>query len=236
MRRLSFALLVSALFSCSSSSDPAGVGGSGGSAGQTACWEVDTSCPSSPPYAGAHCEVSEPCSYPSNPYEYRCEAGRWGALCVGAGGGSSCVPPFGESCDSPSSKPISGVGLEIASGDPSTPFTPLADGAPLEVIWGGQGSPMIAYRVRVSGGDVPACALLAHKVALGPYAGAETKTAVRLHCGESLVVYDILPLDQACPNPPVPTEVTLDISAFGQNKSLKLDWANAACPKGGGFG
>lgn len=150
--------------------------------------------------------------------------------------GQTCVPPFGESCDSPSSKPLPDVQIEVGSGDSTTPFVPLADGAKVDVIWGGQGSPMIAYRLRVTGGEVTDCALVAHKVALGSYQGAEYKTPVLLHCGESLVVYDILPIDQACPNPPVPTDVTVVVTAFGQERVLKLEWANAACPKGGGFG
>jgi hypothetical protein len=150
--------------------------------------------------------------------------------------GQMCIPPFGEACDSPSSKPISGVTLEIAAGDATQPFTPLADGAPVDVVWGGQGSPMLAYRVRVSGAPVPDCALVAHKLALGPYSGAETKTPVRLHCGESLVVYDIVPIDQGCSSPPLPQDLGLEVSAFGQKKTLKLTWPNAACPKGGGFG
>ncbi|MCK6537658.1 MAG: hypothetical protein L6Q84_32195 [Polyangiaceae bacterium] len=235
MLRSSIASLVALSVACSSSHQEAAAG-TGGSGGGGACWDVASACPSSPPYEGSPCDLPGTCSYPPHPYEYSCPAGRWAATCMANADGQTCVPPFGESCASPSSTPLSDAIIEIGAGDSATAFAPLADGAKVDVIWGGQGSPMVAFRVRVTGSGVGDCALVAHKLALGPYQGAEYKTAVRLHCGESLVVYDILPIDQACPNPPVPSDVTLTVKVFGKEQSLKLDWANAACPKGGGFG
>lgn len=221
------------MLSCSSGE---GTTGGGGSGGQPGCWDVASECPGTPPYTGAHCDVSDTCSYPASPYEFSCIAGRWGANCVGAGGGSSCVPPLGESCAEPSSTPIAGAALEIANGDPASDFVPLADGAPIDVIWGGQGLPMVSFRVRVSGQGAPDCALLSHKLSIGGHAGAEYKLPLRLHCGESLIVYSILPLDQACANPPVSNEVTLELGALGSKQTFNLTWTDAACPKGGGFG
>jgi hypothetical protein len=224
------------LFLACSGSDDSTPSGTGGAGGAPACWDVATACPSTPPYEGARCAVADTCSYSKSLYEYHCVGERWGAVCVGAGGGSSCVPPFSETCDSPSSGPVSGITLELGDGDASQPFVPWADGATVDAVWGGQGSPMLAYRLRVTGAEVSDCALVAHKLSLGTFQGPETKRPVRLHCGESLVLYDILPLDQACDQPPPPTDVTLEVTVFGHTKAVKLTWPTAACPLGGGFG
>lgn len=236
------ALISIPFFACSGSVDPAegsgGTGGGGGAGGSGgACAQADVACPAKPPYPGSSCDLAETCQYPvgdgMNTWTYACDAGRWSgqATCEGAIGGGCPIPPLAEVCDAPFAGKVSGAKIELGLADPSQPFAPVAEGTELPLTWGGQGSPMVAYRVRVSGVDA-SCVRLDTTLSAAGKPGAPTPNAIALHCGESLGVYSIFPMDSvSCDQPMnqyVDLEIKLDIQGVGSvTKVVKV--ANPGC-------
>jgi len=210
MRSLLIALGAATLVACGGSStdgQPAsggagGVGGSGGSGGEgaAACGVPDLACPAAKPYPGATCQVSSSCEYPvgdqMNTWTYTCESGRWQAVasCNAPPGGGCPIPPLAEKCDTPFTGSASGAAIEIGIADPSQPFRSFQDGEEINMLWGGQGSPMVPYRVRVSGVDA-SCIRIDTTLTLAAKSAAPTPNAIVLRCGESLSIYDIVPVD-----------------------------------------
>jgi hypothetical protein len=214
---------------CSGSTDASsGAGGSGGGGGGSgaggsggACGAPDVACPAEAPYPGSPCSLAESCQYPTgdgfNTWTYACESGRWfgEATCEGAIGGGCPIPPLAESCNAPFDGKAAGATIELGDGDPTKPFTPLADGAALPLVWGGQGSPMVPYRLRVSG--VPSsCVRIETVLRMGSTPSAPTPNAIALHCGESLGVYSIFPIELVSCEPPMAETVELEIEVSVQ--------------------
>ncbi|MBK7579532.1 MAG: hypothetical protein IPI67_04920 [Myxococcales bacterium] len=250
MRSASFApalcLLIATLatLACSGKTDDAATGGAGGSgaAGGSggaggACDQADVACPADKPFPGSSCAVTEACKYPvgdgMNTWTYSCPAGFWiaDATCEGAIGGGCPVPPLVETCSDPFKGKASQTEVELGIADPTQPFEPLKDGAELAMIWGGQGSPMVSFRVRVAGLDA-SCVRLDTTLSIGGKPAASTPSAVTMHCGESLGVFSIFPMEQVSCEPPYTNSVVLDINVAvdgvgSVKKTVKVE--NPAC-------
>ena len=226
-----FAVGVSS-FACSGSvQESSASGGSGGGAGVGggggACALPDVVCPAKVPFPGARCELADTCQYPvgdgMNTWTFTCGQGRWAgdATCEGAIGGGCPVPPLSETCNKPFAGQAAGAVVEIGAADPAKPFEPLPEGSELSLIWGGQGSPMVGYRVRVSGVDA-SCVRADTTLSAAGKPSASTPAAITLHCnGESLGVYGIFPLESVCDLPEnqlVDFEVEIDVQGAGRVK------------------
>lgn len=229
-RWLPVAVLMLACGGEGSSSAGAGGTGSGGSggvgnSGGNGCGSVDTSCPTDPPHPGAPCSVSSTCSYAV--LEYSCSGGVWVDQC-NAGGGGSCIPPFTEHCNAPFTGNLSGASVEIGPANLGA-FTPLSDGDSTEIIWGGQGAPMIGYRLRVTG-DAPACVSATVTPSFAGFTAPADQWNVTLRCGESLTMYTILPLEEAgCPSGVQELAFEVNVAGVGQ-RTLALKVDSPGCP------
>jgi len=238
LRSLLLSLFVLPALACSGNVDEgqgaAGAGGGGGSGGS--CAQPDISCPAKAPYPGSACAVVSTCQYPvgdgANTWTYSCDAGRWRgeATCQGPIGGGCPIPPLAEACDAPFKGSAKGS-IELGGADPEKPFEPLAEGAELPLTWGGQGSPMVAYRLRVTGVDA-SCVRIDTTLSAAGKPGAPTPNAIVLHCGESLSVYSVFPMDSvSCEQPMneyVDLEVAVDVQGVGAVKR-KFKVANPGC-------
>jgi hypothetical protein len=179
-------------------------GGAGGA--DAGCGHLDTLCPPGPPFPGAPCALLPPgqCSYGGEVFQ--CIEGHWQHLCLGG-----CAPPMSETCAPIMTEPLPGSTLELGHVAGPT-FAAYQDGQPMDVIWGGQGTPMLGFRVRVTApGSAPSCVLTETTLTAGTGSTAPTKLPVRLRCSESLAVYTIAPVELV-PCDSTGKQVTLGLS------------------------
>lgn len=180
-------------------------------AGPQTCTIADTECPADQPFSSAACDLADSCTYPdpdgTTTWTYVCTDGLWMGTndCMPPPGGVCPVGPLAEGCRTPFEGSMPAT-VEI--GPPGAgAFRPFRDGEPIELIVGGQGAPMIAFRVRVAGEDVPACVSMS--TVLTADAGEPQPVSMRplvLHCGESLSMFEIVGGDFCRPGP-----FTLDV-------------------------
>ena len=208
----------------------AGAGGSGGSAGgggqDGGCGTPDTDCPKTMPFPGAPCALpaGKMCNYPISMYQ--CGSGKWQQLCAGG-----CAPPMSEACSDPFTGSLSGATLEVGHVAGAT-LKSYVDGEPIDVVWGGQGTAMLAYRVRIgAAANAPSCVLTETTLTVGAQATLPSKLPVKLRCEESLAVYAIAPIEFfACaPGKKVPITLKVVVPGVGEKSfALTVD-AGIAC-------
>lgn len=197
--------------------------------------DVDTTCPEEAPLAGGPC--LDPSAALSCPYytcggppfgdTYVCRGGQWtleSTMCLGA------PPALAELCRTPVTS------FDAAARFVLTPdaagAAPYTNGQHVDLVIGPQGGAMIPYRVRLEGLDeTPTCIHATARVTSDGMTAMDDKQ-LRLRCGSTLRVYEILPL---CPLPgdhPLTLEVTVE--GLG-TQSVELVATNAmGCPRGGG--
>lgn len=179
------------------------------------CDEPDRSCPGSRPYEGAPCDVSEPCFYvpmDGEEWTYTCTAGAWvGSVeCMLLGGG--CPPPLAESCSppvrdhGPGSVEIGPVG--------SGAFATFTEGEHVMVRIGGQGSPMIEYRLRLDD-TAPSCVEVITTLRSPVSTEVVDRRNVRVRCGRTLGIFVIVPSADDCTDPSAPVLVDLEVEVTG---------------------
>lgn len=196
--------------------------------------EVDTACPDQAPLSGGLCEGALRCRYPhlacgGGPFAetYECREGRWmlaETTCIGA------PPTLAESCRTPTIDWPDGARFEITPDLPGAPA--FADGEPVEIVIGPQGGAMVPYRIRIEGLETtPTCIRSSARVSLDGMSSTDTKQ-LRLRCGTTLRVYEILP---RCP-PPGEHDVTLEVTVDGLgSRSVRLVGSSTEpCPRAEG--
>jgi hypothetical protein len=188
------------------------------------CAAPDTACPAEPPFAGAPCEGELVCPYSLPPREgsFTCTESRW----QGELGCPGCAPPLSESCGEPfaGSAPAT---VEI--GPPSGELRAFDAGERVPIEFGGQGLAMISYRVRVLGDAPPACVTVRAQSMLDEEGPVPTMRPVKLRCGESLPIYEILPGDPCVTRD---YAVHLDIEVVGVGRgAADLVVAGGRCPR-----
>jgi len=229
---LSAALLLSSAAACGGDDDRGGTDAGGvedagpaeDGGGPPACDAPDTACPDEPPISGAPCEGDLTCEYDGDANMYSCDGGEWDVLsCPG------CAPPLSERCRDPFDGTLDGVSVEIGpSGD--APFAPFSDGDRIMPTFGGQGSAMVAYRVRLSDDSAPACLTVTANVSLDEEAASPFVAPIRFRCGETLQVFVILPFN---PCDPRDYDVRLDVEVEGVGiAGVDLVLEGGMCPLG----
>lgn len=222
----------------SGSGGSAGSAGSGGSGGGS-CGEPDVVCPNALPFPGAPCATTDTCTYPVgdgvNQWTYTCQSGHWdgNATCQGPLGGGCPIPPLAESCDEPFAGTAGGA-VELGAADPTQPFTPIAQGDELPLVWGGQGSPMVAFRLRATSVGA-SCIRADTTLSIGDKSGAPSARAVVLHCGETLRVFEIFPVELLTCAEPMQSLVDLtlrvDVKGVGSvTRTVKVQNPGCALP------
>ena len=193
----------------------------GGDAGPELCTIPDTTCPLDQPLAGAACDTAMPCTYPdpggTYTWTYACEGSAWAGTSscdptMVPPGGSCPVGPLVESCRPPFAGTISGATVEI--GDPGAgPFRPLTTGERVSLITGGQGSPMLGFRVRVSGPSIPRCVSATTSMTVESNPSAVEMRSMALHCGTTLPAFQIVP--DVCDGALHTLDIRVDIAGIG---------------------
>jgi hypothetical protein len=224
---LSLAPLLLALGGCG----PAGPGVDAGADVPPERCDLDTACPEEAPLAGGPCAGALSCEYNmcgGGPFTdtYACEGGQWtfvSSMCLGA------PPVLAELCRTPQTTGVEGARIVITPDAAGAPA--YTDGQRVELVIGPQGGAMIPYRVRVEGLDAtPTCIRATASVTSDGMTAMDTKQ-LRLRCGSTLRVYEILPL---CPAPG-DHELTLEVTVEGiGTESVTLVGTNSmGCPRGG---
>jgi len=105
------------------------------------------------------------------------------------------VPPLFEECAPSFAGTLAGATVEIGPPSETDPFRPFAADELVDVVWGGQGSPMLAFRLRIAGAEAPGCVLTATTLSEPSTMemGATDRGRVALHCGETLATFAIVP-------------------------------------------
>jgi hypothetical protein len=186
----------------------------------------DTACPAAPPFSGAPCRGALSCTYttPEGPGQFDCEGDRWngGIMCLG------CPPQLVEECRTPftGSAPAS-----VQMGPAEGAFRPFDPGERVPVIWGGQGLPMVSFRLRVGGETPPSCARVVARTSLDGGTAAVADRAIVTRCGETLTILQIVPGDP-CLMRDYSLQVVVDVVGVGTT-SADLVITGGMCPRGG---
>ncbi len=197
------------------------------------CGDPDRACPEGAPVWGGPCEGELTCPYeacgPGGDDVYECVGGQWTFTIPGCVGGS---PPLSESCRTPFDGALPGARLQLTADRAGAPE--LMDGDSVEIAFGAQGLAMVPFRIAL--GDVdetsaPSCVRVTTTLTLDGVASAPSVQQVRLRCGSSLRVQEILP-DLPCEERSYAIGVDVAVDGVG---SLHLDLTamGGACPLGG---
>ena len=230
------ALVLVALFAGGCGDDdvaPADSGAPAGDAGAEMCTIPDTTCPVDQPLAGAACDTAETCMYPDPngmfTWTYRCQDLAWAGTSdcdpMMILGGGCPVGPLAESCRPPFSGMLSGATVEI--GDAGTgPFRALTSGERVMLITGGQGSPMVGFRVRVSGVGVPRCVSATTTLTIDAMPPTSEMRSLALHCGTTLPAFQIVadPCDMATHM----LDIRVDVAGVGSGH-VTVEYVGPAC-------
>ena len=197
-------------------------GGSDVDAGAESCTIPDTTCPEDQPFAGAACATSETCMYPELipmggmdiTWTYTCVADRWQGVsdCKPAPGGACPVGPLAEGCRMPFGGTVSGATVQVGPGG-SGAFRTFMPDEEIDVIVGGQGSPMLSLRLHVDGADIPSCVNAITTLTVDGTAGAPQMRPIVLHCGDTLSFFQIL--SENCDETPLPLHIEIELVGIG---------------------
>lgn len=198
--------------------------------------EPDRACPEGAPVWGGACEGTLSCPFeacgPGGDDVYECIDGQWTLTmpgCIGA------PPPVAESCQTPFTGSLSGARLWLSADRAGAPE--LASGGTTEIAFGAQGLAMVPFRVHVDGVDpmsAPSCVTVTTTLTLDGAPSAPSTQAVRLRCGSSLRIQEILP-DLPCELRQYAIGVDVEVSGVG-SVHLDLTAMGGMCPRGGGMG
>lgn len=217
--------LVVLLSACSASPGPTD-GGASEDAGPESC-TADRACPGGAPVWGGGCEGTLSCAFPAcgtGMDVYECVAGTWSLTVPEPCAGVS--PPLAESCPSPETATVPGARLWLSEDVAGAPE--LEDGDLVEIVFGAQGLAMIPFRVHVDGDAPPRCARVTATLAEDAMTAAPSTHDVRLRCGDSLRIQDILP---ELPCDEREYAIGLDVTVEGVGSvSLDLRAMGGGCP------
>jgi hypothetical protein len=158
---------------------------------------------------------------------YECVGGTWTltmpGLCAGA------PPPLAESCRSPETATVPGARLWLSRDAAGAPE--LVDGDLVEIVFGSQGLAMIPYRIHVDAETPPRCAHITVTLGMEGMAGTPVTHDVRLRCGGSLRIQDIL-AELPCEEREYAIRLEVTVEGVG-SVSLELRAMGGGCPLGG---
>ncbi|MSP74341.1 MAG: hypothetical protein EXR76_19600 [Myxococcales bacterium] len=209
-------------------------GGEGGHGPAPECSAVLEACPdeATPPQPGQRCAPALSCDYTrpdtGNLWHFTCGDGVvvFEEECPDPAPGGSCgVPPLAQYCERPDLQPTPQAVVDFGPAGGRS-FRPFADGDSVTAQVGGQGTPMLAWRLSIVGTDDVGCVAYTTRVRLASGGPAlESSGQVQLHCGGSATIYTVL--DPAvCSGALLSIEV--GIEGKGEARSHALD-VSAAC-------
>lgn len=176
---------------------------------------LDVACPAGAPVWGGPCEGVLSCPFvtpcgPGTDDVYECVAGEWTLTVPGACAGGG--PPLAESCSAPLTTELPGASVWISADRAGAPA--IADGELVEVAYGAQGLAMLPLRVRVDAEVPPPCVRITTTLGLEGMTSAPASHDVRLRCGSSLRIQDILP-ELPCEEREYAVTIDLEVEGVG---------------------
>lgn len=192
--------------------------------------DIDTTCPEEAPLSGGPCAGTLSCDYNTcggGPFAdtYTCASGQWmlsNSMCLGA------PPVLAELCRTPTTSWPAGARFVLTPD--AAGAAPYTDGQAVDVVIGIQGGAMVPYRVRIEGLDAtPTCLHATATLTTDDGMTATSEKFLRLRCGSTLRIYEILPL---CPTMGE-HDTTLEVTVEGLGtQTVHLAATNAeGCPR-----
>lgn len=198
--------------------------------GPVSC-DVDRACPDSAPVWGGPCEGTLSCTFqsqcgPGSDDVYECVSGEWSltmpAPCAGG------QPPLAERCRDPFTGTLEDASVWISADRAGAP--PIADGDVMEVAFGAQGLAMIPLRVHVDADAPPPCAQVTITLGLDDMTSAPASHPVRLRCGGSLRIQELLP-DLPCEMREYAVSIDVEVDGAGAiHRDVTV--MGGMCPRG----
>ncbi len=230
MRALTCSWLVLAVVGCNAGVAPED------DAGVTSC-EPDRACPEGAPVWGGPCEGALSCSFDAcgagSADVYECVDGEWALTMPAACAGGS--PPLAEHCRSPFAGSLSGARVWLSAERAGAPE--MQGGDTTEIAFGPQGLAMVPFRLHIDGVDpmsAPGCVSITTTLSLDGTSSAPSTQQVRLRCGSSLRIQEILP-DLPCDERAYAIGADVMVEGVG-SVHLDLSAMGGGCPLGGGMG
>ncbi len=182
------------------------------------CTVVDQNCPDIRPYAGGLCEGELTCSYPEESmttWTFTCsEQGEWIGDCESNAPDGCSGIPLSKTCENPFDGNREDTAVEIGPVSITEPFRTFTNDEMIDVVWGGQGLPMLAYRIRLVGGDDLGCISVNTTLEIGGNVIQSGAIPSTLRCGQTPTVYTILDGD-ICDDRIYDLEVEVVIDGIG---------------------
>lgn len=172
--------------------------------------DIDSVCPEEPPLAGGPCAGALRCDYftcggPPFADTYECQSGGWvfvASMCIGA------PPALAERCRVPDTA-FDATARFVITPD-AAGAEPYRDGDRVTLVIGPQGGAMIPYRVRIEGvEETPTCVHASARIESDGMTSTSDAN-LRLRCGSTLRVYEIMPLCPAAGEHEATLEVTVE--------------------------
>lgn len=206
--------------------------------GPVSCGTPATICPGSIPHTGAPCEGELSCPYAvgdvlNTIHTASCDTGTWTitTACDPALGGGCDVPPLAESCIDPFGGTLANASVAVGPrGDGA--FTPYVDGSQIDLVWGGQGSPMFEFRVELDGdgGDALTCANVKATIDIDGVPTVDASQPVVFRCGSTLGVFVIVPASPIdCDDKMFQLDITIEVQGVGSTSIQVLVQGGEHC-------
>ena len=197
------------------------------------CLKVQEFCPEKEPYFGARCVNDLECAYgeaPNITWTYTCKNERWEAEanCHGLLG-CTPVPPLAERCEAPFQETIVDGQIKLGPSFADESFRAYQDQEMVELVWGLQGSPMLEYRIQMSGEDIElvSCFGYTARLKVDGVWEAESKAPLTVRCGQSLRIYSIIESQAVCDQRVIDVEIEIEIEGVGTSSAaVKFEGGN----------
>ena len=197
-------------------------------AGPLPCGGLATTCPPELPHHGAPCSGALECPYPvaNDPLDTvhtaTCNADGRFTITTDCGpilGGSCAIPPLTEACLDPFEGQLGGATVAAGPVTDGT-FEAFSPGDSAPVVWGGQGSPMLAFRLSITDADEVTCANVRTQIAIDGVDTVDATQPVVFRCGETLLIYVILPASPLdCEERLFELDVKVDVPGVGSTEA-----------------
>lgn len=194
--------------------------------------DVDRACPAYPPVWGGPCEGTLSCDFitmcgSDTRDRYECVAGEWTLTMPGACAGGGI--PLNESCGDPFTGTLPGARVYLTADRAGAPE--IMDGDLVLVAFGAQGLAMLPLRLHVESDTDVACVRMVSTLTLEGMPSAPTTHSVRLRCGSSLRIQDVLP-DLPCEEREYAASIDVEVDGAGMlHRDVRL--LGGGCTFGG---
>ena len=187
------------------------------------CLDIQSSCPASIPHPSGRCVDALSCEYQEGEvtWTYTCEQGRWTANGNCGVLGCAPVPPLAERCTNPQSDGLSASRIQIGPTTLSESFRTFQSNEKVELVWGPQGSPMLEYRIQLSGDNLEQvnCIDFEARLTTDGEMDSRLKTGLRVRCGDTLRIFSIVESQVICENREVELELEVEIKGVGTSSA-----------------